>query len=347
MNVKIFIRSSRVLFLISLTIFALSNYTFSQDTVKKSTTPVKEQQPSAPGTPAKLKQPVIIRPGDKQPATKEQNPMKQFSKEELSKSPVQQKSNLDTNEMRADELFKYGSRKGSQGDYQGAVKDLTKSLSYHKDGNTYLKRALAYIMMDNYPSAIEDLNEAITMLPTSAKAYLTRGVCFYELKEFEKSNGDLDKSIELDHKNPLAFNYKAAIKYQEQDFQGAMENYSEIIKIDSNNKQAYTNRGMIRHYLKDYKGAIEDYDKALKLDPYNPTAYNNRGAAKVTLKDYNSALTDFDAALQLKDDYADAYGNRGNVKLNLGNTNGACEDWQKAYSLGMQSVQQMITKYCQ
>jgi len=347
MNVKKFIRSSIVLFFISLTIFAYSNYTFPQDTVKKSTIPAKEQQSSVPGTPAKSKQPVIIRSGDKQPTTKEQNPMKQFSKEELSGSPFQPKKTTDLNEMKAEELFNSGSRRGGQGDYKGAIEDLTKSLLYHKDGNTYLKRALAFIMIDNYPSAIEDLDTAITMLPTSAKAFLTRGVCFYELKEYEKSNGDLDKSIELDHKNPLAFNYKAAIKYQEQDFQGAMENYSEIIKIDSNNKQAYTNRGMIRHYLKDYKGAIEDYDKALKLDPYNPTAYNNRGAAKVILKDYNSALTDFDAALQLKDDYADAYGNRGNVKLNLGNTNGACEDWQKAYSLGMQGVLQMITKYCQ
>jgi len=231
MNVKKFIRSSRVLFLLSLPIFALSNYNLFTGHCQKINNTCKRATAICSGNSCKIKTAGHHPSGDKQPATKEQNPMKQFSKEELSKSPLQQKNNLDTNEMRADELFKHGSRKGSQGDYQGAVKDLTKSLFYHKDGNTYLKRALAYIMMDNYPSAIEDLNEAITMLPTSAKAYLTRGVCFYELKEFEKSNGDLDKSIELDHKNPLAFNYKAAIKYQEQDFKGAMENYSEIIKL--------------------------------------------------------------------------------------------------------------------
>jgi tetratricopeptide (TPR) repeat protein len=66
----------------------------------------------------------------------------------------------------------------------------------------------------------------------------------------------------------------------------------------------------------------------------------------MTLQDYQSAITDFDSALQLKDDYPDAYGNRGDAKLKTGDTTGACEDWQKAYSLGLQSAMDLITKYC-
>ena len=350
MNLKLFTESVVFFFLSAIAVFA-TDLTFPQDTVKKqdktgNTVPVQLGTPSSQGTPEKMKQSAILRPGDRQPTGKEQDPMKQYSKKEFSTNPAQSKKSVDPDEMKAEDLFRSGSRKGSQGDYEGAVADLSKSLDYKKDGDTYMKRALAYFMMDKYSPAIEDLNEAIKLQPSSMKTYFTRGVCYYELIDFSKADSDLSKSIELDPRNPLAFNYKAAIKYRENDFNGALENYTEVIKVDSSNKQAYTNRGMIRHYLKDYKGAIEDYNKALELDPYNATAYNNRGAAKVTLKDYSSAMTDFDAAIQLKEDYADAYGNRGNARINVGDTNGACEDWQKASTLGMKGVQQMISKYC-
>jgi len=352
MNLMMFIKITTLLFISFLMLSAYSFATVPQDTIKKvseplKTTPGNAQKPSSPGDPANLKQPMIIRPGENQVQGKDPDPMKQFSKKELSVSPSQPKKTTDPDELKAEELFKTGSRKGSQGDYNGAIEDLTQSLALHKDANTYMKRSLAYIMMDNYPSAIEDLNDAIKLLPDNVKAYFTRGVCYYEINDFVKADEDLSKSIELDPKNALAYNYKAAIKYREQDFQGALANYSEVIRIDSSNKQAYTNRGMIRHYLKDFRGAIEDYDKALKLDPYNATAYNNRGAAKLTLKDYNGALMDFDAALQLKDDYADAYGNRGAARINLGNKIGACDDWQKAFSLGMKGVTELIAKHCQ
>jgi tetratricopeptide (TPR) repeat protein len=340
MNVKIFIRSTALLLLLlaSFTIFANGYYNFPQDTIKKSTATGKpvstaKEKPATQGTPSKSKQSMIIRPGNKDTLNKNQN-------------PLQVKGPTDPNKLKAQEYFKTGSRKENEGDYQGALDDYSKSISLFKNGNTYLKRALTYISMDNYPLALEDLNEAIKLLPNSAKAYITRGVCLYEMKDFKKAEEDLTRTIELDSTNKGAYNYKAAIKFQENDFKGALENYDNVIRLDSNYKEAYTNRGMIRHYLQDYKGAVADYDKALKLDPYNPTAYNNRGAAKMTLQDYKSAIADFDAALQLKDDYADAYGNRGDAKLKTGDTNGACEDWQKAYSLGLEKSMEVIMKYC-
>jgi tetratricopeptide (TPR) repeat protein len=338
MNRKIFITSAVFLSMVCYTGFACGNLNVPQDTIKKTTTNKKPgsgptAKPGATDSPSKSKQSQIIRPVSKDAQNNKQN-------------PFQAKETKDTLKTKAQEHFRVGSAKEMQGDYEGAIDEFSKSLSLYKNGNTYLKRGLIYITLDNYPLAIEDLNEAVKLLPSSAKAYFTRGVCLYEMKDYTKADEDLTRCIKLDSTNKSAFNYKAAIKFQENDLQGALENYDNVIRLDSSYKEAYTNRGMIRHYLKDYKGAVEDYDKALKLDPYNPTAYNNRGAAKIKVQDYKSAITDFDAALQLKDDYPDAYGNRGEARFRTGDTKGACEDWQKAYSLGLESAMDLIMKNC-
>ena len=160
MNLKIFVRTASLFFLSVIMVFA-TNPSFAQDTVKKPTTPgntapAKADKPAVQGTPGKAKQPVILRAGEKPPAGKEQDPLKQYSKKEFSGSSSKPGKSIDPNEMKAEELFHSGSRKGSQGDYEGAVADLTKSLNYKKDGDTYLKRALAYIMTDKYTSAVAD-----------------------------------------------------------------------------------------------------------------------------------------------------------------------------------------------
>jgi tetratricopeptide (TPR) repeat protein len=345
MKGKIFITTTVFLLLTSFTISTYGYCNVPQDTLKKSSTIIK-LTPGVNDTAVKSKKSIIIRPSTKDPNKMNDNPQKQFSKEQFSGIPFQAKKTTDPNELKAREYFITGSRKSQEGDYKGAIEDFSKSIDLYKNGNTYMKRGLTYFSIDNYPLALEDLNESVKLLPSNAKAYYIRGVCQYEMRDFRNADADLLKSLELDSTNSGAFNYIAAIKFTEEDYLGALENYSKVIKLDSTNPQAYTNRGMIRHYLKDYKGAEEDYDKAIKWDPTNATAYNNRGAAKLTLQDYPAALLDFDTALELKEDYADAYGNRGRARFNSGDKTGACEDWQKAYSLGLGSAMDLIMKYC-
>ncbi len=271
--------------------------------------------------------------------------LNKFSKEKMFNVNTPPKQ-LKPEEISALNFFNDGSKKGKAGDYEGAIKDFTRSLDYSKNASTYVKRGNAYLMMGNYGAAINDATEALRMQGSFLMAYFVRGIARYETGDSKGAKDDLYFFLDKDRTNPIAFNYMAAIAFGNQDYKGSLENYDEVVKLEPKYPDIYTNRGMMRHYNQDFKGAIQDYNEALKIDPSNATAYNNRGAAKMMLKDLQSALEDFNKAIGINDKYADAYDNRGRVKQALGDNQGACADWQLAYSNGLTASRELIMKFC-
>lgn len=274
------------------------------------------------------------------------NLMNAYARNQVNSNLVPFRAGKNPNDKEAEVLYNSGTAKAKGGDYTAAVTDFTRSLELSPYGYTYLRRGYSLLMLKEYDKAIDDLDQAIPMLPTPELGYLTRGMCHFEQEKFDEAEKDFLEYLKKEKSNPLVFNYLAGIRFMKQDFKGAQEYYSTVISLDPDFADVYTNRGMMRHYQNDLKGAIEDYNEAIRKNPANATAYNNRGGAKMNLKDYNGALADFSEAIAKRTEYADAYDNRGRVKLKLGDHDGACADWHKALLLGMTKSQEMIAKYC-
>jgi tetratricopeptide (TPR) repeat protein len=220
----------------------------------------------------------------------------------------------DPNLLKANELYRAGVKKAQDGDQAGALEAFTQSINVMKQPGTYMKRGFVYFVDQQYQLALDDMNEALKLMPNLVMAYFGRGVTRFEMQDFKGAEEDLKKFMERDKTNAMAFNYLAGCRFMNKDYKGALENYDMVVKLDPKYPDIYTNRGMMRHYLNDLPGAIEDYNKAIELNPEKATAYNNRGAAKLNQKDFKGALADFDKAISLKQDYADAFDNRGKVK---------------------------------
>ncbi len=63
-----------------------------------------------------------------------------------------------------------------QGDYAGAAADLTRAISVSQpDPELLLYRATAYRHLEDYTSALDDLNVAVEIAPNFAEAYFERG----------------------------------------------------------------------------------------------------------------------------------------------------------------------------
>lgn len=167
----------------------------------------------------------------------------------------------------AAKLYAEGNKKGKAGDFRGAIDDYSMSLSHAPSGNCHIKRGFAYLMIDNYPMAIEDFNTAITMNDQFNEAYLGRGISKFEMKDYQAAETDLTRYLQVNKKNAMAYNYMAGIDFLKQRYQESLNDYSEVIKLDSTYPDAYINRGMMRHYLRDFKGAIQDYDVAIRQNP--------------------------------------------------------------------------------
>jgi len=258
------------------------------------------------------------------------------------------KKSSDSIKMKAREYFMSAGKKAENKDYKGAIKDYNKSLSYNKSAITYTKLAYAYLLEQDYDSAIVASKEGMNMLPKNFEACTILGIAYYEKQNLDDAFNTFQKACELNptNPNPMVHNYMAAIKFLKKDYKTALVYYDSIVMRDSAYQEVFSNRGMMQHYLGNYQDAISDYSMAIKIDSTNSSAYNNRAAARIILKEFQLALSDLDNAIRLNPEYANAYENRGKVKLQLGDKEGACADWTKSLSMGLETSKELIIKNC-
>ncbi len=170
-----------------------------------------------------------------------------------------------------------------------------------QDADIYFYRAMEFALVQDFQSAIEDLNKAILLRSDFALAYFTRANIRYkyidylkntflesniaaELKE-KKNNFEQERKYDvemlmrdLDKVNELlpdfAFSYynKANILTTQQDFKTAIQNYSKAIEIDQDFAEAYFNRGLTYLFTGENAKGLADLSKAGELGIYQ--AYN-------------------------------------------------------------------------
>jgi tetratricopeptide (TPR) repeat protein len=203
---------------------------------------------------------------------------------------------------------------GASGNPEKALADFTKYIenSEDQDANAYYNRGLAYYDLENYNSAIKDLDISIQLAPDNSDSYRIRGL--------SKSN--------------LGNN------------EGAIEDYNESIRLDNNYSYSYMNRADTYYELGQYQNAILDYTNFIQLEPKNPDGYINRGVSKANLEKWQEAILDYNKAIELNVSYGLAYYNRAEAKHFLGNNMEACIDWKKALALGYKDAQVQITDKC-
>lgn len=184
----------------------------------------------------------------------------------------------------------------------------------------YFKNGSAKYQLENYKSAVEDLDQAIELENDYIDAYYVRALCYSSLKKYDKAVNDFNMVIEL---NP--------------DY-----------------KDAYINRGFyILEKRGDFEGAISDYNKYLELnkDGDNAFAYNNRGYAKYKLNDFDGAMKDIQESIQANPENSLVYKNRALIYLSIDSINLACKDLELANKLGFteeygSEVIDLISKVC-
>lgn len=106
----------------------------------------------------------------------------------------------------------------------------------HKvNGNQFMEKG-------DYPSAIKEYSEGISLDPTNKSLYSNRSLSYINLMELAHAAKDADQCLELDH--------------------GFVE--------------AYVRRGKINQLSMEYQKALGAYDAGLKLDPHNLTCLEEK-----------------------------------------------------------------------
>lgn len=137
-----------------------------------------------------------------------------------------------------------------------------------KRAELYLRRAYVENDREAYEKALEDLNEAVALVPRHASYLHERAYTLNSLGRYREALADLNEEAEL---NPQSAG-------------------------------VYSERAMARDRLGDFEGALSDRDQEVKLSP-NKSALISRAEAQLWVGKFDTAQADLDAAQPLPDSH--------------------------------------------
>jgi tetratricopeptide (TPR) repeat protein len=88
----------------------------------------------------------------------------------------------------------------------GSIKYYTKAISQEpNNADYYHKRGAAYLNLDNFKDALNDLNKSISIDIKTEETFFDRGRTYYALKDYDKAIIDHTRAIALKKGNTDAF----------------------------------------------------------------------------------------------------------------------------------------------
>lgn len=176
----------------------------------------------------------------------------------------------------------------------------------------YFGRAMSYMMVKDYESAVNDLTEAVRLSPQFVLGYFARSVArMCQMEVMREGNTDTE----------LTSAYSAR--------KAERETIGEL--------KAVNDRYMA-------ESVLDDLDKVLELSPNQVYAYFNKGNIYLSFNDYTAALACYTSAINIRADFGEAYFNRGMVYLQLGNIEKGVADLSKAGELGIMASYNVLKR---
>ncbi|MDE6311026.1 MAG: tetratricopeptide repeat protein [Muribaculaceae bacterium] len=134
----------------------------------------------------------------------------------------------------------------------------------------YYGRAMDFLTVRDYQSAIKDIDRALALSPDFALGYLMRAQARYgeidarsrakdmtggndariteslRMKALDDVLADIDMALRLSPETPVAWFNKGLVLYERRDMRGAIEAFSRAIELKPDFGEAYYNRGFIK-----------------------------------------------------------------------------------------------------
>ncbi len=137
------------------------------------------------------------------------------------------------------------------------------------DADIFFNRAMEFSLIQDFSSAINDLNKAILLRPDFTLAYFARANIRYKQIEYD-NNTDDNLSLEQDRRKSSETQYSF-------DAEMIMRDYDRVISLAPDFQYAYFNKANVLATLKDFRSAVSYYTRAIEIDPDFAEAYYNRG----------------------------------------------------------------------
>jgi tetratricopeptide (TPR) repeat protein len=194
--------------------------------------------------------------------------------------------------------------------YESALQDLNQLIKIqgvNTPVQVYVVRGIALNELNKLAEAIEDFNQAEKIQP-SLLVYTNRGLAYQRSQQFDKAFEDFSRSVRLSP-TPISKLNLANVRIQLGQFTEVVSEMSQLIDKEKGFFPAYLVRSIAYYNLGQYESAIKDCLFSLKILPDQPEAYYYAGLsfAKLNRKDDASQNLVRSADLYLRQNQSNNY----------------------------------------
>ena len=158
-------------------------------------------------------------------------------------------------------------------------------------------RAVYYMDLKQYNSALKDLDKLIEHHPKTPKAHYNKAVSLSNSGRPEESIKYFEISLKK-KPNDFESNYGLANSYTKMGkFKEANLVYDRLLNENPNDYRVNGNKAVLHFRQGEYQDAIKYFSKAIELNPAETLAYKNRSAAYIGVGDGASAIPDLNKYL--------------------------------------------------
>jgi tetratricopeptide (TPR) repeat protein/V8-like Glu-specific endopeptidase len=249
-------------------------------------------------------------------------------------SPIAAPSNL------ADDSIVAAALKAQQGDYAGAIAQITLAIGQSpQSARLYFARANYSAALGQTAATLQDLDRTIALDPKSEPAYVLRGSYRNANRDNVGAVADFTQALKLNPKNIQAYTWRATLSVAQGDNTAAIADYTEMIRLDPKNAAlAYSMRAGMYWQQGNQKGAIADMDRLIALNPSDLQAYDNRAHFRRYSGDIPGAIADYSAIVKLNPRNVRAYEKRADLKMEMNDISGAIADYSALITANPQNT---------
>jgi len=161
----------------------------------------------------------------------------------------------------------------------------------------------------DYRGAVNEYQQAVTLVPTDAYAHFWKGLAHHHLNENDLALPEFELALSQGHKKPLdVYLVRWRINYEKKEYDAALDDAKRASVLAPNNVDLFVALGDIYLAKGDYKEASDAYQKAILQNPKNADLYYNLALAKSGLGDTEGQGAAADEAVRLNaKNLADSY----------------------------------------
>ncbi|BFH74103.1 tetratricopeptide repeat protein [Sulfurisphaera javensis] len=190
--------------------------------------------------------------------------------------------------------------------------------AFMKAGN-YVEVAKIYISKGMYKEALKALSNV-----NDKEARLLKALAYLKLEEYEKAKEELNG---LEDSSPLFYKVKGIIDYYTGDSYDALRELSIAVSLYPLDAELYYFRALTK--MKLGLNAEDDLNTAMNLNPYFAEVYFSKGVLLENEGKLEEAITYYSKAINLNPEYIQAYVRRAKTYMKLGKEEEAIEDIKK------------------